>query len=698
MIGTRRYPCAWRRLIAAGMVALGAKWHAERELREIQRGLSEQVELRTAELARENAKLAAMISGMEEGVVFADAGGTIVEVNDYFCGLIGRAKDQLLGKALADFRDVSPLNKMLDQVEDFRRNVEAAPVAIQMSLGQAEVIARVQPICRGQQYDGVLLNVINVTELVQARRQAESSNKAKSEFLANMSHEIRTPMNGIIGMAKLALDADPTLEMREFLGVIKESGLSLLTILNDILDFSKIEAGKIDLASIAFDLRDVLSEALRPLACQAAEKGVELACDIPPDLPGALLGDPYRLRQVVVNLVVNAVKFTHRGEIVVSVVQESASSDTARLHFTVRDTGIGIPRDKQDRIFDAFEQADGLTTRKYGGTGLGLTISSKLIGMMGGQIWVESEVDRGSTFHFTANFGLLKTAAAPSAAPTLRNLSVLVVDDNATNRRILQTMLVNWQMKPVVVDGPASAIKVLAQARDAGEPFSLILLDHNMLEMDGLMLAEEIRGDSSHDSTAIVFLSSSGQVAPADRCRQLNISACLAKPVKQSDLFNAILSAVGASPRNESSSEPSSPPKEMRHGLRILLAEDNPVNQKLTSRLLEKWQNTVTVVPDGRGALAMLERQAFDLVLMDVQMPIMDGLEATEEIRKREKLTAQHVPIIAMTAHAMKGDRQRCLAAGMDDYVSKPVQFATLAEIIDRVLGPAKPAPVAAGA
>jgi PAS domain S-box-containing protein len=707
-------------------LSLGTKWRAERQLEEVQRGLWEQVEQRTAELqrlntqlkqeltdhqqareavGRENAKLSAMISSMEEGVVFADSGNVIVEVNDCFCNLIGAPRGDLLGKSLQDLRTVSPLNRVLEQVDGFHRNVGSTPVVIQMSLGQAEVIARIQPIYHGGRYEGVLLNVINVTELVQARRQAEAANRAKSEFLANMSHEIRTPMNGIIGMAELALETRPTEEMREYLEIIKDSSQSLLTILNDILDFSKVEAGKIDLACVEFGLRDVLSEALRPLTRQAGEKGVELACDIPPDLPDALVGDPYRLRQVVVNLVGNAVKFTERGEIVVLVREEFKGADSVRLHFSVRDTGIGIRPDKQNRVFDAFEQADGSSTRKHSGTGLGLTISTKLVGMMGGQIWVDSELGRGSTFHFTANFGLQRGGNRPAASkpPKLRNLPVLIVDDNTTNRRVLWTMLANWQMKPLAVDGPAAAIEAMQKARDSGEPFPLVLLDYSMPKTDGLSLAGQIRSDAAHSSTAILLLTSAGQVHDVERCRELGIAACLTKPVKQSELFDAILSAISACPLEHPApaGPQASPAPAMRRNLRILLAEDNPVNQKLTSRLLEKWHNTVIVVPDGRQALAALERQAFDLVVMDVQMPVMDGLEATCEIRKRERITGRHIPIIAMTAHVMKGDRERCLEAGMDDYVSKPVQFALLAEAIERALRPAnaapQPAPVGAG-
>jgi signal transduction histidine kinase/CheY-like chemotaxis protein len=540
-------------------------------------------------------------------------------------------------------------------------------------------------------------------ELEKAKRlAAESATRAKGEFLAKMSHEIRTPMNGIIGMTELALETHPTGEMREYLEIVKDSSQSLLIILNDILDFSKIEAGKVDLACVEFDLQDVLIEALRPLARQAAEKRVELACDIPPEMPDALVGDPYRLRQIVVNLVGNAVKFTDRGEIVVTVEQESGTADSARLHFAVSDTGIGIPPDKRKRIFDAFEQADGSSTRKYGGTGLGLTISANLVGMMGGQIWVDSEVGRGSTFHFTANFGLRRSQAKPAASkpPQLCDLSVLIVDDNATQRRILQAMLANWQMKPVAVDGAAAALEALANARDAGEPFPLALVDYNMPNVDGLSLAERIRSDSTLSSTAILILTSTGEIDDIERCRELGIAVCLTKPVKQPVLFNAILAATGASPQPEPAAPQARPVP--RRNLHILLAEDNPVNQKLTSRLLEKWQNTVTTVTDGPQVLAALERQVFDLVLMDVQMPTMDGLQVVCEIRKREKLTGRHVPIIAMTAHAMKGDRERCLEAGMDDYVPKPVQFAVLAEAIDRVLGPTKaalqPAPVGASA
>jgi two-component system sensor histidine kinase/response regulator len=677
------------------------------------RRASQALERTESQTARAHRALDTILKNIADGVVVADEQGRFLHFN--------RVAESILGIGATD----APVEQWTAHYGLFLPDQTTQYPPHELPLARAmrgETVHDVELFVRNpQKPDGVWLSVNgrplrdedhtlrggvvvfrDVTErkkqeaaLKEATAAAEMANRAKSEFLANMSHEIRTPMNAVIGMTDLLLDTSLSTVQRDYLTMVKDSGEALLSLINDILDFSKIEAGKLELDRTCFQVREVLGDAMKFLALRARQKGLEVACRIRPSVPDVLEGDPYRLRQLVTNLVGNAIKFTDHGEVVLEVQHEPGDEGEVVLHVIVRDTGIGIPADKQQLIFEAFSQVDASTTRRFGGTGLGLAITARLVSLMGGRIWVESELGRGSRFHFTVRFHTAQDASPQplAALESLVGLRVLVVDDNETNRVILHEMLSRWELQPTTVASAAEGLHALQRAQEFQTPFQLVLTDVHMPFVDGFQLTQQIKALPGLDSPVVLMLTSGDSPGDIERCQEVGAAAYLMKPIKQSELFDAIVAVLARSERRSPAAALATPPQRAERSLRILLVEDSYVNQRLAVGVLSNWGHDITVANNGREAVTAVEQGAFDLVLMDVQMPEMDGLQATAVIREREARVGGHQPIIAMTAHAMKGDKEECLASGMDGYVSKPIRRPELMAAMTTVLAmtPATP-------
>ncbi len=689
--------------VAGGVCLLAFLWIGvlNARVRQQTRALTTQF-ARTAALQRRWTDLVANASDV---ILTWGLGGRLTSLNETGQCMLGLPEDAALkctlkdivapeSAAVADALMQRPHDAPSDRIEVDVVNSHGQRITLELD---------VQPMFEHQEHVGFQAIARDMTQhkrvesaLRDARDAAEDANRAKSEFLANMSHEIRTPMNGVIGMTQLALMTELTPMQRDYLETVNRSAESLLGILNSILDFSKIESRKLEMESVPFELRDLAGETLKPLVVAAEAKGLELIFDIGPEVPDAIVGDPLRLRQVITNLVGNAIKFTESGHVLLEIREDQRGAADTALHFSVSDTGVGIPREKQPLIFEPFSQADGSTTRRYGGTGLGLAISSSLVTLMGGRMWLDSDPGEGSTFHFLATFGVAADVPRPAVELYSGEMTALVVDDNAVNRRVLSEQLERVGIKPAQAEGGSAALQMLDAALRTPAPYRLVLLDLHMPDMDGFGVASRMAARPEFADTTVIMLTSAGRHDDVERCRDLNIAAYLNKPISPTHLRDVIsrllgrdVAALGAAKAPARGLVPA----HLRR--RVLLAEDNVVNQRVAVGLLSKRGHTVTVVGTGKQALERLDRDAFDVVLMDVQMPEMGGLEATGIIRRREAGTGRHVWIVAMTAHTMQGDRDGCLAAGMDTYIAKPVDPALLFAAVEHELPPSFGEPAA---